>query len=332
MWRRFALLLAMLLLTTGAEKSMAEEETEQAEQAVVFEVTAAYGQTEARKQLAMVNEFRTGKDAWYWNEDNETKTVFNTSGEDRLTALEYDYELEKAAMQRAMEIVLYFEHERPVGGYAWDLYEHVWAGENIGVGYQMYETSEDVFQGWREDDEDYSGQDHRRNMLDPDITAMAAAYVHFEGYHFWVQLFRSPTGTLAETSAIDEERTVSVEVLPSFITDFEVSASDGKLELLHGVSRSLPQVSMGLRLTQTWPEEKLYEVSAPYTWHIDDSAVAEIAGGRIRGLQPGDTSLLATVDTMGKTLAIPVKVELFPAEIFEDEPGEILVPDWRKEN
>ena len=38
-------------------------------------VRVKYGQTEARSMLQLVNAFRTGKDAWYWNEDDKTKTT-----------------------------------------------------------------------------------------------------------------------------------------------------------------------------------------------------------------------------------------------------------------
>lgn len=55
-----------------------------------IEVTVQYGQTEARTILNMINELRTGNDAWYWNSDNSTKT--DCTG---LQPLTYDYELEK---------------------------------------------------------------------------------------------------------------------------------------------------------------------------------------------------------------------------------------------
>ena len=70
---------------------------------IPLEVT--FCQTEARKEFNMVNSFRTGDEAWYWNEDNTTKTTPN------LQNLKYDYNLEKVAMQRAVEIALYYDHD-----------------------------------------------------------------------------------------------------------------------------------------------------------------------------------------------------------------------------
>ena len=36
-------------------------------------ISVKYGQTEARTMLDMINKFRMGNDAWYWDEDNTQK-------------------------------------------------------------------------------------------------------------------------------------------------------------------------------------------------------------------------------------------------------------------
>ena len=40
-------------------------------------VNVKFEQTNARTVLAMINNFRASKDAWYWNSDNVTKTYVN---------------------------------------------------------------------------------------------------------------------------------------------------------------------------------------------------------------------------------------------------------------
>ena len=57
-----------------------------------------YAQTDARSMLEMVNNFRTGSEAWAWNESNTEKIFY-----DNLSPLTYDYELEKVAMQRRVQ-------------------------------------------------------------------------------------------------------------------------------------------------------------------------------------------------------------------------------------
>ena len=66
--------------------------------------------TEARSMLQLINEFRTGDDAWYWNSDN--RTVTKKTG---LGRLQYDEELEAVALVRAKELAVLFDHTRPDG-------------------------------------------------------------------------------------------------------------------------------------------------------------------------------------------------------------------------
>ena len=47
--------------------------------------------SDARSMLDMINSFRTGSDAWYWNQDNTTKTTLTN-----LANLQSDEELEKS--------------------------------------------------------------------------------------------------------------------------------------------------------------------------------------------------------------------------------------------
>ena len=92
---------AMLVLAAGAGVIWADSTTD-------VKISVRYGQSEARDMLKLVNAFRAGKEAWVWNPDNQTKTVYKN-----LKPLTYDYELEKTAMLRAAEIALYYGHNRP---------------------------------------------------------------------------------------------------------------------------------------------------------------------------------------------------------------------------
>ena len=60
-----------------------------------FTLLVEFGQTEARTMLDMVNEFRTGSEAWAWN-SSDTKKVYLSD----LSELKYDYGLEVVAMVR----------------------------------------------------------------------------------------------------------------------------------------------------------------------------------------------------------------------------------------
>lgn len=106
-----------------------------AAESISINIPVKYGQTEGRKIFYMINEMRTDRfDAWYWNPDNETKTVYSD-----LNELVYDYDLERIATKRAAELALLFDHERPNGESWFSIYAeegitYLKAGENIAMG------------------------------------------------------------------------------------------------------------------------------------------------------------------------------------------------------
>ena len=58
--------------------------------------------------LEMINDFRTGSEAWYWDSSDTEKIWCND-----LAPLEYDEGLEQVAMQRAAELAAFYSHTRP---------------------------------------------------------------------------------------------------------------------------------------------------------------------------------------------------------------------------
>ena len=196
-----------------------------------FDVTidVTYGQTEARSMLGMMNEWRQGDDAWAWNADNTEKVQYTD-----LAALQYDYELERIAMQRAAELAVHFDHQLPdgtadsssmLGSYS------AWA-ENIAAG---QETAAAAFTSWQEADDNYSGQGHRRNMLTSDCTHVGIGHAIYNGTHYWVQVFGKTADGSAfddnETEAIDSTETVAIEVAASVATTRTLAADPSSIEI-----------------------------------------------------------------------------------------------------
>ena len=140
---------------------------------------------EARGMLSLINDFRKGSDAWYWNEDNSARVV--VSG---LKGLQYDYALEEVARVRAQEISVKFSHERPDGS-KWSTAfpeGNYYKGENIACGYP---TAAEAFRAFQEEDLGYAGQGHRRNMLRSEYTRIGLSAVEVNGMIYWVQEFAS---------------------------------------------------------------------------------------------------------------------------------------------
>ena len=294
--RGLALLTTLALLFTWALPAFAAGETYQ----VQYDVT--YDQTSARTMLEMVNAFRTGGDAWYWDESDTTKV--QVTG---LQPLTYDYELEKVAMQRAAEAAISFSHTRPNGASCWTAYDEVdgnfgyMYAENIAAGNQ---TAEATFEQWQETDENYEGQGHRRNMLSSDTTTFAVAHVVYQGWHFWVQEFGNNLANGTETAANDTAETVTVAVSDSRLTNVTVSTPE-PLTLNVGDTAELTPVEADIAVAEAWMTKPVVEAQA--SWQEDANGVVRVEGNQVTALKAGTTTLTGTA--LGRPVSLDVTVQ-----------------------
>lgn len=144
---------------------------------------------EVKNCFNLTNKFRTGNEAFYLNEDNTTKT--NLVGQ--LGTLTLDKKLCEAAQIRAKEIVNKFEHTRPDGSTCFTVFNELsisagYKGENIAAGHK---SGQETFLQWKEDNENYDGQGHRRNMLKKDFTKIGLAYTYDANSkykYYWVMI------------------------------------------------------------------------------------------------------------------------------------------------
>lgn len=266
-------------------------------QTVKYYVT--YGQTDARTMLSMINDFRTGDDAWYWNSDNKTKTVCKNLGE-----LTYDYELEKVAMQRAAEIAISFSHTRPNGELCFSLYpdNYYACGENIAAGHR---SASEVMEAWKETDLPYAGQGHRRNMLSSDFNAVGFAKVYVNGYYYWVQEFGYTTDTTEETEAEILTRAVEAEV---DFSDAKVSmsATPASMKLRCGVFQAWPELKIRFTLPEAWPSVET-KATVVKDWTIEDESLIFTREEGICAMGEGNTKLTATV--LGKKYSTDIRCD-----------------------
>ena len=154
-----------------------------------------YDYEAARSMLSYINNFRTGDNAWYWEADDTTKTYVTG-----LSALTYDYDLEAVAMLRATEISTRFSHTRPDGS-KWSTAfpsGNYYKGENIASGFR---NAASAFEGFKEENEPYDGQGHRRNMLRKEFTRVGIGAVKINGIMYWAQAFGSGTSSGSGSSA-----------------------------------------------------------------------------------------------------------------------------------
>lgn len=258
-------------------------------------ISVKYGQTEARKIFNMINEMRTSStDAWYWNEDDTTKTTCSA-----LSELAYDYDLERLAMKRAAEIALSYSHTRPNGGRSFSVYSEEgitnWRalGENIAAGYL---SAEAVNMGWREDNENYVGQGHRRNMLSADFNCVGIGHVYYNGYHYWVEEFAYRTSVnTTGTAANDSEQVTALSVDNSKITDFKATFEKTSYTLRVGESTEANLTKTMITVSGQWPAGVDRIVTDTPTISADNVSIASYDNGKISGLAEGTTTLTASL-------------------------------------
>ena len=272
-------------------------------------ISVKYGQTEARTILEMINEARTDSNyAWYWNKDDTTKTYC-----ENLQPLQYDYDLERAAMQRAAEIAVIYDHRRPDNRDTFTVYgenlvtSYTRMGENIAAG---YETAVSVNYGWRDYDEPYGGQGHRRNMLSDKFNCVGIGHVYYGGTDYWVENFayRKEVNTTA-VSANDTEKTLTIPVVTSKITNFDITFDKEEYSLKTGESTSFSISNPEIIVDGHWGYSTYIPVTDTPDLIIDDPSVATFSDtGIINGISEGDTTISASLYglTSGETAAVKV--------------------------
>ena len=304
--KKTKLRLLLLLLFIGGLIILPQKA--KAAEIIPVNISVKYGQTEARTIFDMINEMRTNPDdAWCWDAyDNEKIPCPN------LEELKYDYDLERVAMKRAAEIALSYEHERPMGGKVWDVYneENIkWlaAGENISVGHT---TAAEANLGWREDDKTYAGQGHRRNMLSSDYNCVGIGHVYYNRTHYWVEVFANrPEINTTEIPANDSIKTVSVSVDKKKIKKVDVTFDQDAYSLRIGENITPVIKETRIDVINFWSlGGGLASVLDTPVVSIADSSVASYSNNKLSGLKEGTTKLTATLYGVTSSTLLPVSV------------------------
>ena len=302
------LLLAALCPLSGLQGSAAADSSE----LVTIELDGTFNVESSRQMLDLINDLRAN-DAWYWN-SSDTEKVYLSD----LVPLEYDYALERAAMQRAAELAVYYDHYRPDGTICYTAYPDGFMamGENIAIG----QTSvTEVFTAWAEANEPYSGQGHRRNMLESNFTAVGIGCFSYNGILCWVQEFGNP-----KTSAASNPLTapVSIDVLKSRITQ---STLGGNIIIMNGSTVNLPEFHVYIAdsfLSDSGLRFSLSEENCT----IDDTSIASISDGKIVGNNLGETTLHVTYCGLTASASISV-VEDTTMPLSLDTPVNVTISE-----
>ena len=258
---------------------------------VQVELKAEFRYEDARAMAEKINDLRTGDDAWYISSNNRTRVRLKG-----LKALEYDYSLEKVAMQRALEIAVLFGHTRPNGA-AWSsLYPRGYnaRGENIAYGYCSVSS---VFKAFCEEKAKYNGQGHRRNMLNRRFTKVGIGAVKVGGVMYWVQEFgcggaKGSSGKQFKSTVVK----VSEKTLKSVARKVQTEQKEMYLQV--GKSAAVPTVTI---ISRSGAKMILKDS----VWKAGNNSV-KVKKAKVTGVKTGKTKLKATA--AGTSLTVPVSV------------------------
>ncbi|MBO7710756.1 MAG: CAP domain-containing protein, partial [Lachnospiraceae bacterium] len=274
-----------------------------ANQNITYDVV--YQQSSARSIANMVNTLRSNG-SWYWNESNSQKLSTGS-----LAGLTYDYRLEAAAMLRAAELAIYYDHTRPNGSDAVTCLSGTGTyssyGENIAAG---YESAAAVYNGWLEENEYYDGQGHRRNMLGSQYTAIGIGHVICNGKHYWAMELKSPvTSNNTATTAVDDKRSVTVEVSSAYIDRMEISAPAYEQMLIGESYKISPSLFIVGKAAHGWQGK--VPVSASFSVSIvNDPSLMDVSGTTITARKEGTAQVKVTGSSSYGTLSVTFSVSI----------------------
>ena len=284
-----------------------------------YAITGKFYQSEARATLSLINDLRAPGNAWYWSDKSSTTKTTPTD----LPTLTYDYNLELIAMQRAAEIAVFYSdtHTRPDGS---EFYKLTINGvssraENIAI-HTGSKNSTDAFNKWREENENYDGQGHRRNMLDGGLTCVGVAHFEYQGVHLFVQEFGTSNSGASDPGAVNSEKTMTVSADTSKLK-FGATCQYVSYELSSGMAVDLPKINVGYKTSGSSADNLCPGVvvsPSDYTivWTSDDPSIVAISGSQFVGGNVGTTTLRATVTYKdGTTATATMEVEVLMLDI-----------------
>ena len=195
--------------------------------------------------------------------------------------LEMDAVLLDAAMVRAAECAVYYDHTRPDGSDCFTVCD--WrgrVGENIAAGYTSPEA---VMDGWMHSD------GHRANILDDRFKSVGVGVFQHNGFLFWVQLFDAGTPRNVEKSTEAKPVDQRISVSEKYVSLFSLQETD--ITLQAGESFQIDAVC---NQNAGWKYARANIDREDLTYTCADTKVAVVsADGRISPTGNGTTTVSA---------------------------------------
>ena len=222
---------------------------------------------------------------------NYAREVLNLVNQERAKvgapALSLDADLTTAAMQRAAEISLLFEHMRPDGSDCFSISSKA-SGENIAAGSS---TPAAVMKQWM------NSSGHRSNILNNRWGSMGIGCVKVGSVTYWVQLFSDdgPSGSVPSGTRTQKATLTVVNSVVPFAdgnSGFNLNMRQGNPEpLVVGGTYSL---EVGV-INPGWSSTYCSTDASGFTWKSSNGAVVTVgSNGVVRAVGTGTATVSAT--------------------------------------
>lgn len=187
-----------------------------------------------------------------------------------LKSLKMDSELLKAAMLRAAECTVKFDHTRPNGTMCYTACSKMY-GENIALGYG---TPTAVMQGWM------GSANHKKNILNGDYNSIGIGCFYKNGTRYWVQCFGFAKGNgvsnpgnckntyeVATSSSGETKLTKSVKSNPlsTKVSGFKATGGKRKLTLKWSSKGGITGYQLQVATAKSYKNPQTYSISKKST-------------------------------------------------------------------
>ena len=253
-----------------------------------YSVNVVYGQKDARNMLPYINAKRNG-----------------------LNEMIYDYELEKVAMQRAVEAAIKFSRVRPDGTPYTSLYTGGYAGK---AGYETIvagaTTASEVVEAAMSSDVE------KAYILDGSNQRVGVGHAIIDGWDYWAIEYSQYLGSSKVTDVVNTSRMVKVDVLDKFIKAKTVVSENTEYSLKPKESLKLSdEVISYIQVdedSQTEKRPRRCPVVAGYKCQISNTNVVEYADGMLVAKKAGTVTVKVT-DTYGSECSFTIRVTIDPS-------------------
>ena len=208
----------------------------------------------------------------------------------KLPALKMDADLLKAAMQRASEVAVLFEHTRPTGQDCFSASPKM-SGENIAV-YQSSPAS--VMKTWM------NSPGHKANIMSSDFKSIGVGCFVQNGAYCWVQAFGSEAASPVATKTANKTVTHAVNLFPA---DQKI-----KLKMESSASAKVGAAStLTVRSNEDWALARMLAKS--FTWSSSNTKIATVsAAGKVSFKKVGTVKITAKVKNSSQKVTRTFKV------------------------